>query len=223
MKATRIIIGTCLAALALPALVACNIAAGVGYMIESYKRDSTHVVPPEYTGLAGKSFALIVTGDRVLQGSWPTLFPRLTARMTDRLVENQALTQVTGVVPAVSVVQFQLENPNWVAWPFDKVAEELGVERLIVVEMYDYRLNEPGNAYLWDAVAAARVGVIEVESPTPSEFVFQKELQVKFPDERGQTPEQITQQQVQANIDKRITDRVTWLFYEHDEPYYPEY
>lgn len=205
------------------ALPGCNILGFGGAMIESYRRSSTRAVEAEYDGLRGKSFAVIVTGDRVLQGTYPTLFPRMTSRLTERLIEQREIMGITGFVPPLAVMEFQLSNPNWTAWNNDRVAEELGVDRLIVVEMYEYRLNEIGNAYLWDGLAAARVGVVELDGSTPTEFTFQKDIQVGFPNERGMGPEDLPQDQVQGNLDKRFVDRVTWLFYEHQEPYYPEY
>ncbi|MBL8745235.1 MAG: hypothetical protein JNK58_02645 [Phycisphaerae bacterium] len=204
-------------------LTGCNVLAFAGMAAENYKRSSTHAVAPEYDNLRGESVAVIVTGDRVLQGSHPTLFTRMSSRATERLVENKDLIGITGFVPPLALTEFQISHPNWVAWGYDRLAEELGVKRLIVIEMFDYRLTEVGNQYLWDAVAAARVGVIEADGFSPGEFVFRKEIQVHFPDQTGVGPEDLSAQQVQANLDKRFIDRVTWLFYEHQEPYYPDY
>lgn len=211
-----------LAACAL-ALPGCNILAFAGLAAENYKRSSTHAVAPEYDNLRGHAVAVIVTGDRVLQGSNPTLFTKMTSRATERLVENKDIIGITGFVPPLALTEFQISHPSWVAWGYDRLAEELGVTRLIVVEMYEYRLTEIGNQYLWDAMAAARVGVIESDGFTPGEFVFRKDIQVRFPDESGIGPEDFPMVQVQANLDKRFIDRVTWLFYEHQEPYYPDY
>lgn len=201
----------------------CNIVGFGGAMIETYKRGSTHAIEAEYDGLTEKSFAVIVTGDRVLQGSYPTLFTRLTSRFTERLVTSQKEVGASGFVPPLSIIEFQLLNPNWVAWNHEKVAQELGVDRLIVVEVYDYRLNEIGNSYLWDGTAAARVGVFEIEDADSPDFAFKKEIQVRFPSEQGLGPADVPENQVQAGLEKRFVDRVTWLFYEHQEPYYPEY
>lgn len=206
-----------------PALCGCNILAIFGYAAESYKRSATHAVAAEYDGLAGKSFAVIVSGDRALLGSYPTLFTRLTSRITQRLVENRDAVGATGFVPPLSIAEFQITNPNWSAWGFDRLAEELGVERLIVVELQEYRLTEPGNQYLWDAVAWARVGVVEADGPTPSEFAFKQDIRVRFPDDKAMGPDDFPSAQVQGNLEKRFVDRVTWLFHEHQEPYYPEY
>lgn len=195
----------------------------IGGMAESYKQSSTHAVEAEYTGLNGKSFAVFVMADRITLGSFPTLAGRLTAQITDRLATENALIGATGVVPPQAILQFQLENPSWTTWTFDRIIEELGVDRLIVVEITEYRLQEAGNSYLWDGVAGARVGVVEAESSTPGEFEFKKSLRVAFPNKKGIGPQDMSGPVVQGQLDRRLLDRVTWLFYEHQEPYYPEY
>lgn len=219
--------GSSVATLLLLAVAACmsgcNILAFAGMAAENYKRSSTHAVAPEYDNLRGHSVAVVVTGDRILQGSHPTLFTQMSSRAAERLVENRNLIGITGFVPPLALTEFQITHPNWVAWGYDRLAEELGVTRLIVIEMFDYRLTEVGNQYLWDAAASARVGVIEPDGFTPGEFVFRKEIQVHFPDEQGVGPEDFPASQVKANLDQRFIDRVTWLFYEHQEPYYPDY
>lgn len=200
----------------------CVVAAAVGGMAESYKRGSTHAVAADYTGLRGKSFAVIVSSDRVLQGNFPTLLPRMTSRITERLA-SYTETGVTGFVPAIAILEFQFSHPDWVTRTYDQLCEEFGVERLIVVDMYEYRLNEPGNPYLWDGVAAARVGVVEADGPLRGEFSYSKEIQVHYPDKKGMGPQDVGQAQVQSQLEHRFVDRVTWLMYVHQEPYYPEY
>lgn len=200
----------------------CSIGALIGGMAESYRRSSTYAVAAEYDGLQGKSFAVVVYGDRVLQGSNPTLLPRLTNRISLRLADP-ALTGASGFVPAQAVLEMQFAHPDWAGWSYERLSEEFGVERLIVVEIYEYRLNEPGNAYLWDGLIAAKVGVVEADGPIPNEFAFSKDIQVRFPNETGMGPQDFNRGQVQAGVEQRFVDRATWLFYEHQEAYYPEY
>lgn len=210
--------------LALPAaaLAGCNVVGIFGAMAESYKRSSTRPVAAEYEGLDGKSYAVLVYADRVLQGSQPTLLPRLTNRISIRLA-NPELTGVTGFVPAQSVLELQFARPDWAGWSYERLAEEFGVDRLIIVELYEYRLNEPGNSYLWDGLIAARVGVVEADSTLPNEFAYSKDIQVRYPSQSAMGPQDLSRPQVQGGLEQRFVDRVTWLFYEHQEPYYPEY
>ena len=72
-------------------------------------------------------------------------------------------------------------------------------------------------------MAAARVGVVEARGYAPNEYAFFKDVQVKYPDDTGLSPQDLTSQVVRSNLEKRFVDRVTWLLYDHQEPYYPEY
>ncbi|MBS0198220.1 MAG: hypothetical protein JSR77_15815 [Planctomycetes bacterium] len=196
----------------------------IGFMAESYRKDSTHEIKAEYTGLAGKSFAVVVSADRLIQADHPGLIDRLTKQITTRLCESKNVPRAGGYVPAEKVLRFTYDNPGWAAKPFSELAKNLGgVDRLVYIEITEYRLNEPGNAYEWDGLAAATVSVVESESATPDEFAFQKSVSVKFPDTKGFTPASLTQSAVTTVLASRVVDRASWLFYDHQEPYYPKY
>ena len=97
------------------------------------------------------------------------------------------------------------------------------VDRLIYIDLYEYTLHEPGNSYLWAGAASGSVAVIEADSPYPDEFAFQLPVGVQFPDQMGFGPAELSKQQVSSVLSNRIIDRASWLFYEHEEDYYPEY
>lgn len=203
-------------------MAGCWLPKAIGGMAESYRRTSTKDIPAEYEGLTGKSYAVLVYADRVLQGTHPQLTARLMNAITNGLAQPDR-TGASGVVPVLLLIEFQLSHPDWIAWTYEQLVEEFDVDRLIVVELYEYRINEPGNAYLWSGVAAGHVGVVEADGTFPGEFAFSKDVQVQFPDSRGLGPNDMSGQQVRAQLQKRFIDRVTWLFYDHKEPYYPDY
>jgi len=198
----------------------CQAAELVGGMVESYKRSSTRTIAAEYEGLVDKDFAVLLAADRSIQSAHPQVVPRLTTLITERLASN---ADASGVVPAGAVLQFQFNRPSWSAMTYGELTEEFGVDRLIVIDLYEYRLHEPGNAYLWEGSAAAQVGVVEADGPLGDDFAFTKRINVAFPDSRGYGKADLTATQVSSVLQSRFTDRVSWLFYEHEEPYYPEY
>ena len=208
-------------ALAVCALLAgCSIIGFVGGMEESRRRHSTREVAAEYDGLAGKTFAVVVAADRTVQANYPEIVSRLTLNVSRRLRENAG---AAGLVPAVDVLRYQAQNPEWVAKSPYELAEYFGVERLVYIDLTEYALNEPGNAYLWNGVASGSVGVIEADSVYPHEFAYIKDVTVRFPDETGMGPMQIPMETVDLALSKRFLDRTSWLFYLHEEDYYPEY
>jgi len=192
----------------------------VGVMAEAYKRTGTHTVEAEYTDLEGRSYAVIISADRVIQASEPQLVPQLTSAVSNRL---RAESGATGFVPGPVVLQYQYANPGWEARTYSRIAEDLGVERLIYIDLFEYRLFETGNSYLWDGLLAGRLGVVEADGAFPDSFAFERDVMVRFPDGTGYSPSDYTEAQIRAVLMSRFLDRSTWLFYDHEEPFYPDY
>ena len=203
-------------------LSGCVIGALVGGMAESYQETASVERPAQYLGLQDHTFALIVSADRSIQAEFQGLVSTLTIQMTNELAVPER-TNALGVVPGPTVLQFQYDHPDWYAWSYPQLAEELGVDRLIMVDLYDFRLYEVGNVHLWDGRAAARVGVLETDGGIPGDFSFTREIQVRFPDQSGYGPSEIPARAIRAQLSKRLIDRVTWLFYDHMEKYRPDY
>lgn len=213
--------------LASGAVLVCAVLSGCqlfGAVAENYKRESTHLVKAEYEGLGGKSFAVIVAADRALVGEHPGLVEHLTAKITERLSARDITPLASGFVPAQQVLRYQASNPAWGAKSPQDLASDLGgVDRVILIELGEYRLNEPGNAYEWSGVASGGVRVIEADGAYGDAYAFDKSVRVQFPDQKGVGPEQLGRVAVSSTLAKRFIDRVTWLMYDHQEPYYPDY
>ncbi|MHC4976776.1 MAG: hypothetical protein ACYTF7_09245 [Planctomycetota bacterium] len=198
----------------------CWIPTMAGMMAESYKRTSTRPVEAEYVGIDGLTFAVIIAADRVIQTNAPDLVPQMTNSITERL---RLQSGATGYVPGPVVLQFQYANPGWAAMTYSELAQQFGVDRLVYVDLYEHRLYETGNSYLWDGQMAGTVGVIEADGAFADDFAFSRDIAVRFPDGTGFSPKDYSALQVDTVLRTRFLDRVTWPFYLHDEPYYPDY
>uniref|UniRef100_A0A0C1R7F5 Lipoprotein n=1 Tax=Tolypothrix bouteillei VB521301 TaxID=1479485 RepID=A0A0C1R7F5_9CYAN len=214
---------TLLATLLLAGLVltlgGCNIVGGLaGGMAASYERTGTRVVEAEYTRLAGEEWAVIVSADLGIQGEYPDLTLYLTAQVTKRLAENNQTIAAKGYVPADRLLTHLYDNPRWVTKPRGELAKSLGVTRLVWIEVLDYRLNDPGNQYLWAGEASGTVSVIEADSPAPDEAAYSKSIRVRFPDSKGITQAELTREAVMTALAQRFVDRASWLLYTHEEP-----
>lgn len=196
----------------------------VGGAIENYKRDSTHMIEAEYTGLAGRSFAVVVVADRGMEMENPGLTDYLTRTITDRLANTANVPKAGAFAPSDQVLKYVYNNPSWPIKPRTALAADLGgVQRIVHVELSEFRLNEPGNSYEWDGVATARLSIIEVDGARPDDFAFERMISVKFPGKKGMGPNDMTRSTVSTALAYRLVDRTTWLLYNHEEPYYPEY
>jgi hypothetical protein len=211
-------------ALLLAAAASCGGCQLVSGMTESYLRSSTKTVPPEWDGLKGKTIGVLVAMDPSLHTRFPQMEFYLIARVTERLADPAHDTGVTGYTDIRECLAFSANNPGWIA----KSAEELGkglggVECVIVVELDDFRLHDPGNMYTWDGEAAGTLGVFDLTGPVPNEFAFRKAVTVRFPDTKGAGPDAIAGDVVSTELIRRFVDRTTWAFYTHEEPYYAKY
>lgn len=204
----------------LAGLPGCFVGEIAGGMIESHRRTSTKTVEPEYRGLSGKSFAVVVSADRLIQSDHPEVVARMTVELAERLKDPAG---ATGYVPGQTVLAWQYSNPRWVTMSHAEIAKALGVQRLVVLEVIEYRLNDPGNQYVWQGVAAGTLGVVEADTDFSDEFAFTKSLRVKFPDKDGFGPSELPRAAVNTELTRRLMDRASWLFYEHEEKYYPDY
>lgn len=197
----------------------CAIAGVAAVAGKAISETGTRTVQAEYTGLAGKSFAVVVAADRTIQAEAPGLVEYLTIKITQRLADHAG---AAAFVPPADVLEYLFRNPGWPAMPLDQLAAELGVERLVYLDVYEYRLHEPGNAYEWDGVAAGRVAVVETESPLGA-YAFDRLVRVRFPGKPGFDRESLSRQVVNTGLAQRFIDRAAWLFYTHEEPKKIEY
>lgn len=195
-------------------LSGCIIGAAIGGMAESAHRTGKHEVEAEYAGVDGHSFAIVVSADRLIEANNPGISARITQRINDRLIQN---ANPSFAIPSADLLTVLYNTPQWPALPRGEVAQILGVERLIVFELIEYTLNEPGNQYVWDGSGAGIVTVYESDSGFPDDPVFEKSINVKFPDSTGFMRTDIPEAAVTTELSNRLVNRVAWLFYTHEE------
>ena len=198
----------------------CNIVAMFGAMEESRRKDSTHEIKAEYTGMEDKRWAVVVMADRGVLADNPQLVDKMTADLTRRLIEGGVGKDAA--LPE-DVLRFMYNNPRWVTMTYGELSQKLGVQRLVVVELLEYRLYEVGNKYLYNGRAKARIGVVEADSAIPDELAFQKQVEVKFPKKDGMGVGDLPVAAVNTELARRLITRTAWYFFDHQEPYYPEF
>lgn len=213
-RQARTIAALTLAACAAP-MSGCQIIAFPFFIAKEIDRQGTHIEPAQYAGLQGKSVAVLVSADRSIQADFPGVVPELAVSIAERLREH---VDISGYVPGRAMLTYQYENPSWSAKAYGELADDLGVERLVVVDLREFRVNDPGNRYLYDGVADATIGVIEADGPYPDDIAHELFVNVTFPDAGGFGPEDFSRQQVTSVLIQRFLDRTTWPFYDAEVP-----
>lgn len=202
-----------LCSLLLASAAGCELA---GFVAANEERHGSKKVTAAYRGLAGHSYAIVVQADRSVLAENPNLMEHLLVSINARLAESAG---ASGHIPSEDLVLYLMNNTRWPAMSNADLAAALGhVERLVVLDLSDYRLTEPRNEYVWDGVAQGRVTVFEADGAGGGEIAFERDLRVTYPDESGITPEAQGREVVTSVLSKRLIDRTAWLFCDHEEP-----
>lgn len=200
---------------AMVAMPSCAVVGAFGALAESARREGDTTYPAEYEGLDGFSYGVVISADRVIEADNPGITARLMQIIDRSLREN---TQATAHIPAPKLLSQLYADPSWQALPRGEMGEKLGVDRLVIVEVVEYRLHEPGNRYTWAGVATGIVEVYEIDSGLPDDPAFERTIAVGFPDRQGLLEEEIPKQVVTSELSRRFAERISWLFYQHKEP-----
>ncbi len=190
-----------------------------GGMAQNYEYSKLIEVLSKYEGLENKSVAVIVQSDMATMYEHPALEYSIAIGVAGRIQKE---------VPGVRVVDprrvhtWKFRTPQWSSMPMGEIATRLDVDRLVHVDIYEYRLHPPGNRYLWDGVCAANVGVIERGGYDPDTFVDSFNVESRYPDMEGVGRENASPSQIQTGVLGPFVQRTAWLFHTHLEPKHPD-
>lgn len=210
----------CLALIGLGAtLPGCAAGKLIGAMAEAEESQRLVETPPRYRGLENRTVAVVVQTDYATMFEHPGLVSTVTGGVTAWIGRHVPNAQVLS--PDL-VLEWQYRTPQWNALPLGDLPRQLTVDRVVFIDVLEYRLNPPGNRYLWDGVAVSRVGVVEADGLDPDAFVDTFEIVAKFPDMEGVGRESATASQIETGLLREFVKRNAWPFHLHYEPKYPD-
>ncbi len=188
----------------------CNV---VGYALSPLRdAERTVTVKAAYTGLENQRVAILVDADEY------TLFAHPHAQ---RLVAEAVGRELKNNVPGVSVTdpaqieKFQRNNPAWISVPYRDLFGQLDVDRLVFIELVEYRMHEPGDRYVWQGVIVANVGVAEAEASNPDQLAFLTTVSTKYPPDRALGVLEADEQTMELATLKTFSVDVGNLFHEY--------
>lgn len=176
-------------------------------------------MPPQYAGLENKTVAVIVQSDSTTLYEFPDLELQIGGGVSARIARDVPGARVLN---HQHVYNWQFRTPQWSSLPYGEMAEQLNVDRIVLIDVLEYRLNPPGNRWLWEGVCTARVGVIERDNIDPDTFVEVFDITVKFPSVSGVGRESASEPAVANGLLYKFVERTAWLFHQHLEPKYPD-
>jgi hypothetical protein len=196
----------------------CAIGGAVGAMAQEFEYQKRVEVPAQYD-LRNTSVAVVVHADLATLYE----FPSLTAD-----VGGVVASLIKQHVPGVTVMNpqyvsvWQQRTPNSQTMPYGEIAAQLGVDRVVLIDIYEYRHNPPGNRWQWEGVCASNVGIIERDAIDPDVFADMFNVISEFPNAPLLTRQEATDEQIRLGLMVEYTRQVSWLFYDHLEPKYPD-
>lgn len=193
--------------------------AGIGGALQNAEYQSLVEVNSQYDGLENKSVAVLVDADLTTRHQFPTLVATLAEGLSQRLA---AKVPTAKVLPAAYGLTWQYRTAQWDLLPYGEMCEQLKVDRIVHVDMFEYRLHPPGNRYEWEGVAGANIGLVESDGLDPDSFSDTYHISVQYPTKAGYGPESITRQAVETVLVNQFIEKTIWLFHFHEEPKYPD-
>lgn len=190
-----------------------------GGLSQNYEYQKLIQVLPEYEGLENRTVAVVVAVDMQLLYEDPSLAAKIADGVSRRIAKDVAGARL---VPAGTVMAWQYRTPQWEAMPYGDIANQLNVDRVVYLDLYEYRLNPPGSSYEWEGVAAANIGIVERGGIAADVFADEFHVLANFPREKYITRESTDRQTIEFGLLSEFIRRCAWLFHEHEEPKYPD-
>lgn len=200
-------------------LAGCEIFPLVGGMAQNFEYQKLIEVHPQYAGLENHKTAVLVSTDYAVLYEHSDIPLTISAN-----VSNTIATKVPGatiVSPAV-VLEWQFRTPSWQALTYSEMATVLKAERLVIVDIQEFRLNPPGNQWLWEGACSAQIHVVEAGGIDPDSFADSFGIEVEYPGISGVSREQATSSAIKTGVLAQFCQKTSWLFYQHLEPKYPD-
>lgn len=191
-------------------------AAGASRNFEYQKLKEVHA---RYDGLEHQSVAILVDATLELQYEHPDVIDMVSGGVAARIGEH---VEGVKILHPLTVRDWQYRTAQWSSMPWGEVAERLQVDRIVLIDIQEFRLHPRGNRWLWDGVCRAVVSVAEADGYDPDEFIDVWEVEARFPELEGLDRDSANEEEIKTGLLAQFTKQTGWIFYMHLEPKYPD-
>jgi hypothetical protein len=182
-----------------------------------------------YKGLSGQSVAIVVWAPEATRLDYPNVSVELSSAIQEYLAEAAKpeikLAELSGTkfpVDSLSVIQLQEEHPELANIPVTDWAHELGVTRVIYLEVNDFETHSPASYDLLHGSVTGSLKVVAVDPKTGrGQIVYSEDnVHTSFP---PQSPEGIPRtdenniDKIYAGTVKLFAMEVSSRFYQHPD------
>lgn len=175
LKPCRAVTTLCTALLLCTGLSACNVA---GYVAYSMQQDVPKEVKARYTGLENERVAIMVQSSSFVYSMSPHGPDKVGYGMGAKM---QASIEGVTVIPKDIVDTYKRKNRGWIAYEPARIMEDLGVNRVVLVDLYEYRTHEPGDPHVKMGIMAANISVLSLDEYDPNTIAFSTDVRTQWP------------------------------------------
>ncbi len=211
--------GAVLASLGLAVCGGCAVGRFFGGAAQNYEYSKLIEVHPEYAGLENKRVAIVVDADHAVLYEHARMPLTVAANLSARLQEK---VPGASVVHPATVSNWQFRTLSWQGLAYGEMADQLDVDRIILIDVHAYRLNPVGNRWLWEGICAAHVHVVERDGLDPDAIAQTFMVEATFPKEQGVGIDAASAAAIETGLLAEFVLKTSWLFYRHLEPKYPD-
>ena len=163
--------------LAAPALAGCQAIPWIAQGVAGDTPPPIHVTA-EYRGMDNQRVAVLVDAAPETLYHYPLCQVEVASALSERI---KAHVPGVSVADAKQVAEFQRRNAYWNTATYSELAEHLDVNRLVLVDLQEYRSHEPGDRTVWQGVISADVRVAETDGPNPDDAAYGTVVEAHYP------------------------------------------
>lgn len=177
--------------------------------------DQVIEVTSEYAGLEDQTVAVVINAE------YSVLYQHRDIQWE---LGTAISTQIAANVPGVKVIDprdvlaFQNRNIYWATATYGELAQKLGCTRLVMVDLQEFRLHEPGNTMMYKGVASGRVEVAEADGPKPNNAAYSTIVTASYPPNSKYGVPDADPQTIRKGTVDLFSWAVSWKFFDHEEP-----
>jgi hypothetical protein len=170
-------------------------------------------VKAQYHNLENKRVAVMVCADEYTLFEFPGAPLKVSQFISGKIASN---IPGTWLMNPREVIDFQNANPYWATLPYGELIRKMDVERLVIIDLVEYRTHEPGNSHVWQGVITGNVGVVEAEAADPDNFTFYTTVHALFPEESKVGMLNSDDETVELGMLATFARDGAGLFYDHE-------
>lgn len=167
----------------------------------------------EYRGLEDQRVAVIVNADELQLSRFPNAREMIARNIAARLADNMPTVEV---VHPRDITAFVENNPYWATLRYSELVDRVNVDRLVVIDILEYRTHEPGNRHEWSGAVSGNVYVIDADAIDPDNPAYARVMSAVFPEGQPIGVVSSDNATIEAGMVGVFARDTAGLFYDHE-------